>query len=306
MATISSNRARLAMKQAPTGGLELESAQLHIKDADDAQEELEAVLDEARPAPHIYSSIVGGTVESAARVPAVEFKPYSAFHLALFRALRTKWTRAEAVSLAEADWLSDSVRGVDGQSVVTRRHVQSSLVNLALWWGASSGSECGAGDREAPGSAMDREPGGRAAWCRDFLAALLECIAREDAASGALSVAPFDEVPVGCCVRAALRIRLRSRSPSTSPSPSPSDVDSSSSGPSSPPRCAVDPAWLAAAARAILSSLERPDVKVGEDRRRLWDRTHLRRHALANRLRGRLESGHADAYVYVADFDFQI
>eukprot|EP00741_Cyanophora_paradoxa_P009982 tig00000157_g9668.t1 len=256
-----------------------------------AQHDVEVLLDK------FWAAIVRGTVKSAARVPAVNFERYSAFHLALFRALRSKWTRAEAVSLAQADWLSDSVRDGSGQSVVTRRHVQTSLVNLALWWGTPEG---GAG--ELGECAPAAEPAARGVWCRDFLSVLLKCIARRDAASGAYTVAPFEEVDVGCCVRAAVRLRKASASPRGGSSDG-SDGESSDAS-SSASSGLRDPAWSEAVARALLSSLERPDVVVGDDRRRLWDRTHLRRHVLANRLRGRLESGDLDAYV--VGFDFQI
>eukprot|EP00741_Cyanophora_paradoxa_P014867 tig00000189_g14342.t1 len=330
------------------------------------KEELEALLDE------FWAAIVGGTVDSAACVPSVDFRRYSAFHLdsfirikfeplrasishgagagtqSLFRALRSKWTRAEAVSLAQADWLSDSVRLASGQSVVTRRHVFTSLVSLALWWGSpefESGNAGGGGAAAALVPAAGGAAAGVCGWCRVFLSILLQCIARHEAAAGgfesAFALAPLEDVPTGCCVRAFLKARSCSRkggnagSPAAAPGPnspqagggcdcarpastaaanynngSDSDSNSSSDGDGTPlPRspsssssgsnsssgpcdpCDPAGAWSAALAGALLRSLERSDVKVGHDQRRLWDRTHLRRHALANRLRARLEAG---------------
>eukprot|EP00741_Cyanophora_paradoxa_P007627 tig00001177_g7377.t1 len=297
------SKAKPAPADAPEPTCKAQSPSCPSISSEEAQsQELEALLSEVRrrrPGPDIeplelalnaiaspslaqlWAAIVNGTAKSASFVSAVDFEHYSAFHLALFRALRTKWTRDEAVSLAQADWLSDSVREASGQSVVTRRHVQTSLVNLALWWACPEDGEA-------------LEPAARGAWCRDFLAALLACIGRRDAASGGLAVAPYQEVPVGCCVRAALRLRRRMRAAAAASDGSDgeaSDSSSASSSASSSSASELELSWSEAAARAILSSLERPDMKVEEGQRRLWDRTHLRRHALANRLRGRLQAG---------------
>eukprot|EP00741_Cyanophora_paradoxa_P022960 tig00021531_g22179.t1 len=271
------SKAKPAPADAPEPTCKAQSPSCPSISSEEAQsQELEALLSE------LWAAIVNGTAKSASFVSAVDFEHYSAFHLALFRALRTKWTRDEAVSLAQADWLSDSVREASGQSVVTRRHVQTSLVNLALWWACPE-----------DGDAL--EPAARGAWCRDFLAALLACIGRRDAASGGLAVAPYQEVPVGCCVRAALRLRRRMRAAAAASDGSDGEASDSSSASSSASSSSsaseLELSWSEAAARAILSSLERPDMKVEEGQRRLWDRTHLRRHALANRLRGRLQAG---------------
>eukprot|EP00741_Cyanophora_paradoxa_P007628 tig00001177_g7378.t1 len=251
------SKAKPAPADAPEPTCKAQSPSSPSISSEEAQsQELEALLSE------LWAAIVNGTAKSASFVSAVDFEHYSAFHLALFRALRTKWTRDEAVSLAQADWLSDS------------------LVNLALWWRARRTATRWSRRRGARGAATSSPRSSRASGAGT----------RPPAASPSRPTGG----PVGCCVRAALRLRKRMRAAAAASDGSDgeaSDSSSASSSASSSSASELELSWSEAAARAILSSLERPDMKVEEGQRRLWDRTHLRRHALANRLRGRLQAG---------------